>query len=142
MRTVALVLILLTGAAAEAAPSVAADRRAPCTGPRFRTDGVGPAVEHRNARRVVNCAFWHVAPRQIRKALAVADRESGFDAEAYNPSGAMGLFQHMRRYWRGRAMALPLALFPHRRTVGAFDARANAWAAAIMVRRGGWGPWS
>lgn len=142
MRTTALLLILLTGAAHEAAPAVAADRRAPCTGDRFATDGVGSLTERAHARRVVLCVFWHVVRGQRDHALYVADRESSFDDEAYNPSGASGLFQHMARYWRGRARALPLRWFPNRAHVGPFNARANAWAAALMVRRSGWGPWS
>lgn len=145
MRTLAL-YVMIAGAALGAAPphagAVTRPRHAPCTAPRFRTDGVPPAVEHQHARLVVRCVFWHVAPHQIAKAHQIAERESRFDDEARNTySGAAGLFQHLPRYWRSRAATLPLRWFPHRARIGPFDARANAWAAAIMVRRGGWGPW-
>jgi hypothetical protein len=148
MTTVALYLTLLlvpadatVGTFALEAPEPAlADRTLPCAGSRFRTDGVGPAVERRNARRIVRCAFYRVAPGQTARALDVAACESGFDDEAYNrSSGASGLFQHLRRYWPDRARALPPRFSPR---VGPFHALANAWAAARMVRASGWGAWS
>ena len=47
-------------------------------------------------------------------ALYVADRESEFRPKAYNGySGASGIFQHLRRYWPGRADVVRL-----RRLVG------------------------
>ena len=82
-----------------------------------------------------------VAPGSGDAAIRVAMCESHLDDEALNrSSGASGLFQHLRRYWPGRARALPDRLFPRR--PGPFSSQANAWAAAMMVRRDGWGAWS
>ena len=69
-------------------------------------------------------------------ALAVADRESQFRPNAYNPSGCAGIYQHMLKYWPGRAAAYG---FPG---WSAFNARANIIVTMRMVVQDGWGPWS
>jgi hypothetical protein len=146
MRTVTVLLALLlvpvetAGTFALEAPTPArADRQRPCAGPRFRTDGVSRAVERRNARRTIRCAFGRVVPGQADAAIRVASCESGLDDEASNGGSYLGLFQHARAYWPGRARALPPRFSPR---VGPFHALANAWSAAQMVRGSGWEAWS
>ena len=88
-------------------------------------------------KQLIRCAaaHWHV-PGGVDTALAIADRESQFRPRAYNPSGCAGIYQHMLRYWPGRAADYG---FPG---WSAFNARANIIVTIKMVKRGGWGPWS
>ena len=76
-------------------------------------------------------------PGRRREALAIANRESHFYPRAYNPwSGALGIYQHLRRYWPGRAAAYGF------RGWSGFNARANIIVTMRMVRRlGNWSPW-
>jgi hypothetical protein len=94
----------------------------------------GPAF----VRRLVICAAnRYQVPGGASEALYIADRESHFDARAYNAwSGAMGVFQHLSSYWPGRASAYG---FPG---WSGFNARANIFVTMRMVKTGGWGPWS
>jgi soluble lytic murein transglycosylase-like protein len=87
-------------------------------------------------KRLIKCAarHWDV-PGGAQKALAIAYRESRYDPNAYNSSGAEGIYQHMRQYWPGRARIYG---FPR---YSAFNGRANIIVTMRMVRRGGWGPW-
>ena len=89
-------------------------------------------------RRLVLCAarYYHVPGGQA-KALAIADRESRLDPRAYNrSSGALGIYQHLRRYWPGRAAAYGFTGW------SAFNARANIFVTMKMVRHlHGWWPW-
>lgn len=110
---------------------------------------MGPGVVDKKMTGLIKCVFSHVGiPGQIPEALYVADRESGLwpwaiNHALYTEHDCLGLFQHMRQYWRGRAIAdLPLRQFPHRGKVSAYNARANAWVTAVMVKHGGWGPWT
>lgn len=124
-------------------PAVAGSHHRSCTD--FRVKPTTPAEFRRHKMTgLIYCVFRKVGiPSQISTALYVADRESSLYPWAVNvSSGCAGLFQHMPSLWHGRAMQLPFRQFPHRATIGPLNARANAWAAAIMVRRGGWGPWS
>ena len=50
--------------------------------------------------------------------------------------GCAGIYQHMLKYWPGRADAFG---FPG---WSAFNARANIIVTMEMVRRAGWGPWA
>jgi hypothetical protein len=70
-------------------------------------------------------------------ALYVADRESEFRPKAYNGySGASGIFQHLSRYWPGRADAFGFGGW------SAFNARANIMVTMRMVhRQGDWSDW-
>ena len=78
---------------------------------------------------------WQV-PGGATTAVSIAWRESRFRADAYNPSGAEGVYQHMRQYWPGRAAAYG---FPG---ASAFNARVNVIVTMRMVRRlGNWSPW-
>jgi hypothetical protein len=69
--------------------------------------------------------------------LYVANRESDFEPRAYNSStGASGVFQHLRRYWPGRADVFGFGGW------SAFNARANIMVTMRMVHRmGDWSHW-
>jgi hypothetical protein len=88
-------------------------------------------------KQLIRCAadHWHV-PGGENTALAVADRESHFHPNAYNPSGCAGIYQHMLRYWPGRAAAYGFQGW------SAFNARANIIVTMRMVKQFGWAPWS
>ncbi len=88
-------------------------------------------------RRLITCAarYYHV-PGGPRKALLVALRESDLRPGAFNAgSCAEGIYQHLCRYWPGRA-----STFGFRRW-SAYNARANILVTMRMVRREGWAPW-
>ena len=88
-------------------------------------------------KQLIRCAATHwKVPGGPRMALYIADRESKFEPQAYNPSGCAGIYQHMLKYWPGRASAYG---FPG---WSAYNARANIIVTMEMVRRGGWGPWA
>lgn len=88
-------------------------------------------------KQLIRCAaeYWNV-PGGESTALAIADRESEFRPNAYNPSGCAGIYQHMLKYWPGRASEYG---FPG---WSAFNARANIIVTMRMVVQDGWGPWS
>jgi len=115
-----------------------------CKGWRYRIErGMHYDKIQRRARNLILCVFsLEGLTGQILTAWYVADRESNYLPWAYNPSGASGLFQHIASYWSGRRMMLPRAQFPNRARVSPFNARANTWVTAIMVRQGGWSPWN
>ena len=88
-------------------------------------------------KELIRCAALHwEVPGGPQMALSIADRESKFAPNAYNPSGCAGIYQHMLKYWPGRADAFG---FPG---WSAFNARANIIVTMEMVRRAGWGPWA
>jgi hypothetical protein len=91
-----------------------------------------------HVRQLIRCAErrWPV-PGGPSVALYVADRESNFEHDAYNAfSGASGVYQHLVRYWPGRAGAYGF------RGWSAFNARANIIVTIRMVHRlGSWSPW-
>lgn len=89
-----------------------------------------------HVKQLIKCAakHWGVSPT---KALHVADRESDFRPRAYNRSScAKGVYQHLCRYWPGRAHNYGFKDWP------AFNARANIIVTMKMVRRYGWSPWT
>jgi soluble lytic murein transglycosylase-like protein len=86
-------------------------------------------------KRLIRCAA-HYYGVQADKALVIARRESRFRPRAYNAwSCAKGIYQHLCRYWAGRA--------DHYGFDGwsAYNARANIIVSMRMVRRYGWQPW-
>ena len=91
MAAVAVVLALVVGGSGVEARAPVEARRVPCHGSRFATDGVPPQIERAHARRVILCAFGHVAPGQGTRAVAVARCESGLDDEASNGGRYLGL---------------------------------------------------
>lgn len=87
-------------------------------------------------KQLIRCAarHWDV-PGGASKALYIAYRESRYDPDAKNSSGAEGIYQHLKTYWPGRATKYG---FPD---WSAFNARANIIVTMRMVKAGGWGPW-
>jgi hypothetical protein len=88
-----------------------------------------------HVKRLIRCAarYWGVSPP---RALAVANRESNFRPRAFNAwSCAKGIYQHLCRYWSGRAYAYGF------KGKSAFNARANIIVTMKMVQRYGWDPW-
>lgn len=87
-------------------------------------------------KQLIRCAAsnWAV-PGGVATALDIANRESRFRPGAYNASGAAGIYQHLLRYWPGRAAAYGF------RGWSAFNARANIIVTMRMVHAAGWGPW-
>jgi hypothetical protein len=87
-------------------------------------------------KQLIRCAALHwEVPGGPQMALYIANRESKFRPNAYNPSGCAGIYQHMLEYWPGRAAAYG---FPG---WSAFNARANIIVTMEMAQRDGWGPW-
>ena len=93
-------------------------------------------VNKRHVKHLIRCAarHWGVNPD---RAISIARRESLFDPHAYNSrSCAKGIYQHLCRYWPGRAYDYGFKGW------SAFNARANIIVTMKMVRRYGWAPWS
>ena len=92
-----------------------------------------------HVKQLIRCAAerWRV-PGGARMALYVAGRESHYRPKAYNAySGASGIFQHLSRYWPGRADTFGFGGW------SAFNARANIMVTMRMVRSAGdWSHWS
>jgi len=58
----------------------------------------------RQVKLLIRCAARHWdSPGGADKALDVARCESGFNADAYNPGGYAGVYQHAVSYWPDRA---------------------------------------
>lgn len=82
--------------------------------------------------------------------LCIGHRESGssLDEDAVNDNGgpgdALGLFQHLRRYWDGRVHTYNAGVgrwLKVQPNASPFSARANALVTARMMHTGGLGPW-
>lgn len=137
-----LIIVALIAASLTAASPAHAEGKGPCTG---WFSNVRPAmgaarVQHR-VERLIDCAvrIWPV-PGGNFYARSIAERESGYWPWAVSPTGCVGLFQHVPRYWPGRRAA-----YWNRswfwRTPSAFNARANVIVSIRMASAGGWGPW-
>jgi hypothetical protein len=88
-------------------------------------------------KQLIRCAANHYhVPGGASKALYIAHRESRYRPRAYNSySGALGIYQHLRRYWPGRAFTYGFKGW------SGFNARANIIVTMRMVRRAGWSAW-
>lgn len=88
-------------------------------------------------KKLIRCAASHFrVPGGPAKALQVAFRESKFAPRAFNArSCALGVYQHLCRYWRGRAKAFGFGRW------SPYNARANIFVTMRMVLLEGWGPW-
>jgi hypothetical protein len=116
-----------------------------CTGWQYRVEHSTPlTTRERRMKKLIACVFREAGiGEEGDYAKVIADRESGLEPWALNSSsGAAGLFQHIQSYWPGRAHALPRPQFPRWPESSVFNARANAWAAARMVKASGWGAWT
>jgi hypothetical protein len=106
---------------------------------------MAPGVQRQHVKNLIGCATDHwPVPGGEGAALCIAERESHLDPHAYTPSsGASGLYQHLRRYWGGRARRyLERAWFPNSAwTPSPFKARANVIVAIRLAHNIGWGPW-
>jgi hypothetical protein len=120
-----------------------AEGRGPCSGWFSNIRHTMPqekVIAH--TKLTIACAerIWPVSGG-LSTALAIADRESHFDPEAYNPSGCAGVFQHRLTLWAGR-----VASWWNRswfwKVPRAFNMRANVIVTMRMVHADGWGPWS
>jgi hypothetical protein len=86
-------------------------------------------------KHLIRCAAHHYGVNPD-KALYIARRESRFKPTAYNGwSCAKGIYQHLCRYWPGRASTYGFDDW------SAYNARANIMVTMRMVRRYGWQPW-
>lgn len=121
-----------------------ASGRGDCSSHKLETSA-GMTYEQRapKVKALIRCVFTAVGiPNEIPHAIAIAYRESRFNRFAYNPSGATGIYQHLRRYWPSRAYTWAgRSRFPAWPNLHATNQRANVWVTARMVRAGGWGPW-
>ena len=88
------------------------------------------------------CAGWgdlvaaYFPAEQVAKACSVLACESEGNPNAYNPSGASGLFQIMEKYHRSQFEAVT-----GRDWSAVFEPAPNVQYAADLWRRKGWQPW-
>jgi soluble lytic murein transglycosylase-like protein len=86
-------------------------------------------------KKLIRCAAHHYGVSAY-KALHIAKRESRYRPRAYNSwSCAKGIYQHLCRYWPGRAYDYGFSGY------SAYNARANIIVSMRMVRRHGWSAW-
>ena len=109
--------------------------------------GIGWNVIVHRVQWLIRCAEekWPV-PGGTAMAFCIADRESGFNPWAYNPSGASGIFQQMAHYWSGRAAAWlrDKWFYKHQRPtseLSPFMARANVLVSIRMMHTTGLRDW-
>jgi hypothetical protein len=96
----------------------------------------GPVPGPEAVRGLIRDGFATLGSRTVDIALCVAERESGLNPLAVNPStGAAGLFQFLPTTWAS------LSELAGRGGASVFDARANVAVAAWTVSRYGWHPW-
>lgn len=96
----------------------------------------------RAMRRTIWCMVnKYPVPGGVRKALYIADRESGDVHTATNSSsGACGIYQHIPTYWPGRYATYSPAKFGPMPS-SCYNGRTNIIVTILMVQRSGWGPW-
>jgi soluble lytic murein transglycosylase-like protein len=117
-------VLAVSATAAQAAPAAQPSRIIPPAGLHW----VGKLIKH-DFRPTLGPADYHMA-------MCVAQRESKFDPNAYNPnSGASGVFQFIPKTW---AWASVQAGFSG---ASPFDATANVGTAEWVVANYGWAPW-
>jgi hypothetical protein len=90
----------------------------------------------REVKETIRCAAhrWEV-PGGARKALHVAECESGFNPDARG-NGFAGVYQHLKIAWPGRATEFGFD------GASVFNGRANSIVSIRMAHRGGWDPWT
>jgi hypothetical protein len=90
----------------------------------------------REVKDVIRCAAHHWEVKGgARKALHVADCESGFNPDARG-NGFAGVYQHLKTAWPDRATTFGLE------GASVWNGRANSIVAVRMAHKAGWGPWS
>jgi hypothetical protein len=112
-------------------------------------DRPGPCDLHRQAdesvrqhsKELIRCSAkrWEV-PEGARKAICIADRESGLDPAAISRNRLYrGLFQHHKGYWRERYEEYTLRTWSLNRH--ALNGRTAAIVSIRMASDVGWGAW-
>lgn len=124
----------------------AAPPTGPCHGKVYATPhGLGAGVIRQHVKNLIGCATDHWSVEYGEgQALCVAERESGYWPWAVNSSsGAAGIYQHLPRYWEGRARLylrrewFPNSVWPP----SPFRARANVLVSIRLAHAVGWYPW-
>lgn len=138
LAAAALLLALLIASAARAeVPRKPAARWASC---RYQSSNPYYSWSRWEVRQTIRCAAdkW---PVNVRTAMAIAQRESGFYAWVHNASSnACGIYQWMPSWWPH----LPdmARLNGVRGAPACENARTNVLAAIHYAHENGWGPWS
>lgn len=116
--------LTVTATAAHAAPGSQPMRIIPPPGLHW----VGKLIKH-DFRPTLGRKAYHMA-------MCVAQRESNFDPNAYNPkSGASGVFQFIPNTWAWASVEAGYG------GASPFDAYANVGTAEWVVANYGWSPW-
>ena len=137
---------LMSGDAGGAIVAPAEEVEAPPTDPAISSDVAPTPPTTSTVPLDVNASGWlseiqvralvseYFDPRDVNKAVRIAWCESRFDPDSVNGrSGAVGLFQHLPRYWGQRSEAAGFGGYP------ATDPEASVAAAAWEVYNGaGW----
>jgi hypothetical protein len=129
-------VVIMATLATWCAPAFARRRVGPCDLRRQRSETLAA-----HERELIHCAtnHWKVFGG-YRKALCIAKRESGLDPKAVSADGDyLGLYQHAKRYWRGRYVAFTKPQWELNKS--ALIGRTNAIVTIRMVHHGGWDPW-
>lgn len=91
-------------------------------------------------RDLIRCAAQRVNPADVDAALAIADRESGYQEHAENPySSAAGLFQWLDSSWPGARFPALMNRYVYPDT--RYNPRAAAFVSLEVMRRYGCGAW-
>ena len=117
-------------------PASAHHREGPCDVHRRDDETV-----QRHSKRVIRCAVerWSV-PGGARKAICIADAESGLNPEARSARGVyLGLFQHLAKAWPDRYREWTRESWELDET--ALSGRTNAIVTARIVNAEGWRAW-
>lgn len=112
---------------------------------------MGPFRSDSRVRDLIRCVHRRVGQvADIPESLYIANRESGYEPKAKNPSStAGGLYQWLASSWPGHrypALNRRFHLSTHRPEYDGsgdrFDARTAAFVSALVMRRYGCGAWS
>ena len=123
--------------ASTAPPTTAAPPGAGAAGARtMAPTKIVPPPGYRWVGRIIRHDFRPLGWKNYKMAMCVANRESRFDPNAYNPqSGASGVFQFIPSSWKYYSEKAGYG------GVSPFKARANVGTAAWVVQHVGWSPW-
>ncbi len=118
-----------------ATPATADHRPGPCALHRAEGETV-----RKHMRDVIRCASlkWDTKGGP-ELAICIARRESGLLPTAGADGPFLGLYQHMRAYWRERFESWSRPGWDLKRT--ALNGRTNALVTMRMVATNGWGAW-
>lgn len=139
-RLLAMSLALSTIAGAvEAAPREIQNRERWC---RYGSLDGQPGVNTKHEVRKTIVCFVERWPVDLEKVLAIAERESGLNPRAVNPtSGACGVFQAIPTYWPARVAKLNQQVPGVNAGPSCFNGRSNVATHVRMMHNSGFGPW-